>query len=399
MSPLAHLLTGSQFAFNVGFFAVLPYLADHLGGTLGLAGWLVGLVLGLRTFSQQGLFVVGGALTDRFGPRPAVLAGCALRVAGFCWLAYAEAVWAVVGAVVLVGFAAALFSPAVESEIAREAVRHEEATGTPRTRVLARFSAAGQAGALTGPVLGALLLHAQFRAACLAGAAVFALVLVGHARLMPGHRPAPEVRPSGSGLPQVLRHRRFLALTFAYATYLLAYNQLYLALPAELDRSLGSQAALGWLFALSSALVVAGQLPLERWAGARLPWRTAIRLGLLLVAAAFGAAGVLRPLGGLWPSVAFVVLLSVGQMLILPAVRAWLPDLVDARRLGLYTGALSSLSGLAVLAGGAPAGALLSSAWYWPVMAALPLAGLAAVPVSRPRPRPVPAALADSNRD
>jgi hypothetical protein len=59
----------------VGFFAVLPYLAGHLTGALGLGGALVGLVLGLRTFSQQGLFVVGGALTDRYAPRTVVLAG------------------------------------------------------------------------------------------------------------------------------------------------------------------------------------------------------------------------------------------------------------------------------------------------------------------------------------
>ena len=47
---------------------------------------MVGFVLGLRTFSQQGLFVVGGALVDRYGVRPIVLTGCALRVAGFAWL-------------------------------------------------------------------------------------------------------------------------------------------------------------------------------------------------------------------------------------------------------------------------------------------------------------------------
>ncbi|XEC29143.1 hypothetical protein JAO84_34400 [Streptomyces fradiae] len=65
MTPLARLLIGSQFAFHVGFFAVLPYFADHLAGTLCLGGAMVALVLGLRTFSQQGLFVVGGLLTDR----------------------------------------------------------------------------------------------------------------------------------------------------------------------------------------------------------------------------------------------------------------------------------------------------------------------------------------------
>ncbi|MER7107114.1 MFS transporter [Streptomyces sp. NPDC000229] len=389
MSPLARLLIGSQFAFNVGFFAVLPYLADHLSDSLGLGGWLVGLVLGLRTFSQQGLFVVGGALTDRYGPRPVVLAGCTLRVTGFLWLAVADSVWTVTGAVLLVGFAAALFSPAVESEIAREAVRHETTTGTARTRLLARFSAGGQAGALIGPVLGVLLLHGGFGAACVAGAAVFALVLAGHWRLMPHREPRGTVHhraASPSALHELLGHRRFLALALAYSCYLLAYNQLYLALPAELERATGSQAALGWLFALSSVLVVAGQLPLERWAAPRLSWGASVRTGLLLIAASFAAAGALRPVGGVWPSLAFVVLLTAGQMLVVPATRAWLPDLADERRLGLYTGALSSLSGLVVLAGGAPAGALveLGGVWPWAALAAVPLAGLALVP-RRPR--------------
>ncbi len=42
---------------------------------------MVGFVLGLRAFSQQGLFVVGGWLVDRYGVRPVVLTGCALRIA------------------------------------------------------------------------------------------------------------------------------------------------------------------------------------------------------------------------------------------------------------------------------------------------------------------------------
>ncbi|WP_318212111.1 MFS transporter [Streptomyces sp. SJL17-1] len=386
MTPLARLLIKSQFAFNLGFFAVLPYLAGHLGGALGFGGALVGLVLGLRSFSQQGLFVVGGALTDRYGPRPVVLAGCALRVVGFAWLALAENPWTVTGAVVLVGFAAALFSPAVESEIAREALRAERSGGPRRTRTLARFSAGGQAGALLGPALGALLLYgtgdAHFRTACLAGAAVFALVLAAHARLMP--RGGGRERHPGEWRT-VLGERRFLRLALAYSTYLLAYNQLYLALPAELDRATGSQAALGWLFALSSALVVFGSAPLERLAATRLDGPAMVRAGLLLIAAAFAATAALRTYEGLWAAATFTVLLTLGQMLVLPATRALLPDLVDERRLGLATGALSSLSGLVVLAASAPVGALLDHPGPapWLLLATTPLLGLAFVPAAR----------------
>ncbi|GAB2488475.1 MFS transporter [Nocardiopsis aegyptia] len=409
LGRLTWLLVGSQAAFNVGFFVVLPYLAAHLSGTIGLAGWLVGLVLGLRTFSQQGLFVVGGALTDRFGPRPVVLTGCVLRVAGFAWLAVAQGTGAIIAAVLLIGFAAALFSPAVETEVARQAVRHERATGTPRTRVLALFSAAGQAGTLVGPPLGALLLLGGFSAACLAGAAVFALVLAAHLRWMPRDAPGGGSRggpddgshaesrggtgaTAGRGRPwegvrALLAHRSFLLLCLAYSGYLLAYNQLYLALPEEVERATGSQTALGWLLAWGSLLYVLVQMPAMRWIGDRLSRRAVLRAGLLLLALAFAGAAALTPTtaaGGLLPSAVFVTALTLGQVLIVPTVRAWVPDLVDGARLGLFTGALSSASGLAVLLGSMPAGALVDRGGpaAWLVMAAVPLA--AAVFVPRP---------------
>ncbi|MFJ9111681.1 MFS transporter [Streptomyces sp. NPDC102283] len=404
-TPYLRLLTATQFAFNIGFYAVLPYLATHLGSGLGMAGWLVGLVLGLRTFSQQGLFVVGGALTDRYGPRPVVLAGCALRIAGFGWLAVAGSTATVIAAVLLIGFAAALFSPAVESEAAREAVRHERDTGTPRAHVLALVSAAGQAGAFIGPLLGSLLLllGGGFRAACLAGAAVFVGVLAGHARLMPRADPvrgreqaadsvrerddaqaqAPDAitrtaQPARSPWRAVFANRAFLLLCLAYSSYLVAYNQLYLSLPVEVERATGSEAALGWLFALSSLLVVVAQLPLTRWSAHRITPRTALVTGLVVVAAGF-AAVPLAPAGpgGLLPGATLVVLLTLGQMLLVPAARGLVPDLVDDRQLGLATGALSSVSGIAVLGGSAATGALLDAPApvRWAALAAVPLAG------------------------
>ncbi|OQR62605.1 hypothetical protein B6E66_18465 [Streptomyces maremycinicus] len=389
LSPLLRLLILTQLAFNIGFFAVLPFLAEYLGDAVGMAGWLVGFVLGLRTFSQQGLFVVGGALVDRYGVRPVVLAGCALRIAGFGWLGHAGQTWTVVGAVLLIGFAAALFSPAVESEVARQAVAHEESGGGPRTRVLALFTVAGQAGAFVGPLLGALLLTVDFRAVCLAGAGVFVLVLASHAWLLPQHIPGrARVRVRG-GVRPLLRNRRFVALCCAYGAYLLAYNQLYLALPAEVERAAASQAPLAWLFALSSLLVVTAQLPVTRWAGERTDLRRSMAAGLALIAAGFAVVAAALPAGrtgtaGLLPAAGFVLLLTLGQMLVVPAARAWVPDLAEEGRLGLYTGALSSVSGLIVLVGSAVTGTLLDAglppAVPWLLLAAVPAAAVALLP-------------------
>ncbi|MFI5550302.1 MDR family MFS transporter [Streptomyces sp. NPDC051738] len=389
LSPLLRLLILTQLAFNIGFFAVLPFLAEHLGQAVGMAGWLVGFVLGLRTFSQQGLFVVGGALSDRYGIRPVVLTGCVLRIAGFAWLGYARETWAVIGAVLLIGFAAALFSPAVESEVARQAVMWEESGGGSRTRVLALLTVAGQAGAFVGPLLGALLLSLDFRTVCLAGAGIFVLVLAGHAWLLPQHIPGRGGVRFRGGMGKLLRNRRFLALCCAYGAYLLAYNQLYLALPDEVERATGSQTALAWLFALSSLLVVVAQLPVTHWVGERLTLRRSMVAGLLLISAGFAVVAVARPAdwtgtAGLLPAAGFVVLLTLGQMLVAPVARAWVPDLAEEGRLGLYTGALSSVSGLIVLLGSSATGTLLDTglpaAVPWLVLAAVPLAAIGVLP-------------------
>jgi MFS family permease len=389
LPPVMRLLVLTQLAFNLGFYMVLPYLAAHLIEDLALAGGVVGLVLGLRTFSQQGLFVIGGILADRIGAKPVILTGCALRVLGFVLLGTAGGLPGVLAGAMLTGFAAALFSPAVESSLAHEAGERQQEGGAHRIEVFAMFAVSGQVGAVVGPLLGTLLLLADFRLACLVAAGAFVLIGLAHARWLPRRGPAHGVEPMLAGWAEVLRNRHFLAFAAGYSGYLLCYNQLYLALPLELGRATGSQAALGWLFALASIMVIVGQVPITRWAR-RLGGGPAIALGFGLMALAFAlvAAAVLLPTPpgplALWSAVGFVVLLTGGQMVAGPIAQDLVPQLAGERRLGAYFGVLSSAGGLAVLVGSTGAGVLFDSTLAPPVTAwlaltAIPLASAGAI--------------------
>ena len=103
------VLLGSQFVFNIGFYAVVPFLALFLRDDMLLSGGLIGLILGLRTFSQQGMFILGGTLADRYGAKAIILAGCVVRVAGFLLLACGASLWPIILGACLTGVGGALF--------------------------------------------------------------------------------------------------------------------------------------------------------------------------------------------------------------------------------------------------------------------------------------------------
>lgn len=383
LPPVMRLLVLTQLAFNVGFYMVLPYLATHLAEDLGLAAALVGLVLGLRTFSQQGMFVVGGTLADRYGAKPVVLAGCALRVAGFVLLGVASSASGVIAGALLTGFAAALFSPAVESALAREAGERERSgEGPARAEVFALFAVSGQVGTVTGPLVGTALLLVDFRLACLVAAGAFVLIGLAHLLRLPHREPQHAGEPVLAGWAEVLGNRRFLVFAAGYSGWLLCYNQLYLALPAELERT-GGGSALGPLFVVSSVMVITLQLRVTGWSQ-RLGQGRAVVLGFTAMASSFAVVAVARLLpdppswATLVPAVAMVVLLTAGEMLAVPVAQSLVPQLAGERRLGAYFGVLASFGGLMVLIGSTAVGALLDPA----VPAAVPFLVLAAVPLA-----------------
>ena len=153
------LLLLNQLTINVGFYMLVPYLAAHLSGELGLATWMVGLVLGVRNFAQQGMFLLGGSLADRFGYKRLIVAGCALRTTGFGLLGVVDTVPTLIIASAATGFAGALFNPAVRAYLALDA-------GERRVEAFALFSVFYQAGILVGPLIGLALTGVAFSLTC-----------------------------------------------------------------------------------------------------------------------------------------------------------------------------------------------------------------------------------------
>ncbi|MGX1807072.1 MFS transporter [Nocardia sp. NPDC055321] len=360
----AQLLMVNQFGINLGFYMLMPYLAGYLAGPLGLAAWAVGLVLGVRNFSQQGMFLVGGTLADRLGYKPLIVAGCLLRTGGFVLLAFASSLPALLIASAATGFAGALFNPAVRAYLAAEA-------GERRVEAFAVFNVFYQAGILAGPLVGLALLSVDFRVVATSAAAVFALLTIAQLFALPARRGAEA--PGASVLADwrtVVANRPFVLFSLAMiGSYVLSF-QVYLALPlqAEFIAGANAQTVTSAVFVISGVVAVAGQLRItgllrSRWGSGRalVAGMTVLALSFLPLAIAptatvFGAAAAITAL------LITAALLAVGTAAVFPFEMDTVVALSGNRLVATHYGFYNTVVGVGILFGNLATGAVFGAA-------------------------------------
>ena len=361
----ARVLMLNQFGINMGFYLLMPYLAGYLAGPLGLAAWAVGLVLGVRNFSQQGLFVVGGTLADRIGYKPLIVAGCVLRTGGFALLVVAQSLPAVLIAAAATGFAGALFNPAVRAYLAAEAGEH-------RVEAFATFNVFYQAGILLGPLVGMALMAIDFRVTAAVAAAVFAALTVAQLVALPRRErePASEKASLWQDWRTVLGNRPFVLFAVAMiGTYVLTF-QVYLALPLQASLlTPGSQTRLvALMFAMSGLIAVAGQLRITGWFADRWGPRRSLVIGVAIVAASFVPMAVIPDgqrfgtpvaVGALLISAA---LLAIGSAAIFPFEMDTVVTLAGNRLVATHYGFYNTIVGGGILIGNLATGTAFGAA-------------------------------------
>ncbi|WP_330287291.1 MFS transporter [Streptomyces sp. NBC_00576] len=399
--PVAiQLLLVNQLGVNTGFYLLIPYLATHLSEDLGMSAAVVGIVLGVRNLSQQGLFIIGGSAADRLGARGVIIAGCGLRTVGFGLFALGDGLPVLLAASVLSGLAGALFNPAVRAYLAQEA-------GDRKAEAFALFNVFATTGALVGPLLGSALLLVDFRASALTAAAIFAVLTVAQALVLP----AREVEPAKGGVladwREVVSNRAFVAFALAMVGMFTLENQLYLLLPDGARRATGWDGAAGLVFLVGTLANLALQLRITRSLksrGMRARW---IATGLALMGLAFVPPMLVAGEGeaSWWAAVPVLVgalILYLGVMVASPFVMELIPGFGRPELTGTYFGIFYVVSGIAAAVGNTVVGWAMDAGdrggaewlpWAWCAAFGLASAGgvawlhrLGALPVS---PAPV----------
>ncbi|MFE5210456.1 MFS transporter [Streptomyces sp. NPDC056600] len=358
--PTVRFLMVNQLGIDIGTFLLFPFLAGHLGGSLGMSAATVGAVLGTIQLSHQGLVVLGGTASDRIGGHRVIPIGCLLRLSGFALFAVVDDVRAVFAASVLTGVAGAMLYPAMRTCAAQAAPPDR------RAEVFAMLNVFTATGGLIGLALGSALCMIDFRATAVTAAVVLAAMTMLQLFMLPAHaRVGRAERRSRNcsilrGCLHVLSDRHFLTFSLTMTALTALENQVYLLFVNAAQHVSGAPAAAAVIPMVGALASLALQLRVTRLVRAKGGPAAWIAPGLAVMGLAFLPPLLLllhvpendsvgRPdvVLLLLPLAAGAFLLALGQMATQPSTLELVSRHAADGLIGTYFGFFYVISGVA----------------------------------------------------
>lgn len=329
---------------------VVPFLSIYLSAERGLSAQSTGLVV---AFFGAGAIVAGpfgGAFSDRYGRKPAIVGGMVLTAVALVALGSCRATPALAACCFLVGLCTELPRPAT-SALVTDLVPPEH-----RPRAFAAIYWAANLGFASAALLAGLLSNASFgllfgldAATCLACAVIVALgVPEGLSRATAQKAPLRLAR-----LAEPFRDRRFVRFFAATVALAIVFFQFSSTMALDMRAHGISRSAYGALVALNGVLVIALQ-PITTRFLLGIPRATALALSAVLTALGFGTLALAHGVGSY--AVA-ITILTLGEVTMAPVNPTVVAELSPVHARGTYQGAFqltfSIASCVAPLLGGA----------------------------------------------
>lgn len=305
-----------------GFNVVFPIIGLHFVDQLGWAAAAVGLALGVRQVSQQGLALFGGSLTDRFGGKPLIVLGMLLRASGFALMGFAATPMQLTLSCILSGLGGSLFDPA-RGALVVKLVRPAE-----RPRFYSRLIMQECVSGVLGALLGTFLLGFDFRWTALGGCTLFVLAALANAVLLPSYRTSTPGTSALTAMQMPLRDKPFVTLVLTLSGYYVLQTQLMLGVPVLLMQLSGSAQSVAWMYAMEAVLAVSLLYPMARLAERHFSLESRLTAGVAVMACSIALLSFAHGTFGVF---AIVAVFFVGSLFADPAREALVARFAQAR--------------------------------------------------------------------
>jgi MFS family permease len=257
------LLETGGIANSLGNGIVIPFLIIYLHEVrhfgLGTSGFVVGTLLGIGLFGSP----FAGRIVDRIGARTTLMASLALLAAGYGGFPFVRHPWQAFGLAAIAGAGNAGFAPSHSSLLAALTSRDQRTVAYALTRVTDNLGFG--IGGLIGGLIATTQVPESFNLLFAVDAGTF-VAFMGLLLFVPAPPLSPAVARMRGGYTAVLADRTFLWLLALTALLVAAaYAQISTTLPPYVkEHASVSEAGIGIIFFVNSAVLVLAQLPLAQ---------------------------------------------------------------------------------------------------------------------------------------
>jgi MFS family permease len=350
----------------IGGTLLYPFFALYITQRFNVGMTQAGVLLGTMAFF--GLFgnTIGGALTDKFGRKQIILFGLVFSALSALALGFVNELFFLYPLIAIIGILSNISGPAHNAMVADMLPEEQRNEGYGIIRVVANLSW------IIGPTIGGFVAARSYLMLFILDAIFSLTTAVIVMKLI------PETKPEGKhgkaeesmlqtlvGYKTVVRDRIFIAFIFVSILMLLVYQQLYNTLSVYLrDVHQIPTTHYGYLLSASAILVVLTQFWVTSQTKKFAPMLM-MTIGCAFYMVGFGMIGFV---GAFWLFVVSILIITVGEMIVVPVSQALVAKFAPEEMRGRYM-AVSSLSwSIPSTVGPAAAGLIMdhyNPNWVW----------------------------------
>lgn len=331
-----------------GSSMVWPFLTIFMRQQLGVPLTTIGLLLSLRSAASMLSTMIAGSVVDRFGRKIAMVGSLLVGAGNMLLMSRATTLGSWIGLMILTGLFSPLFRVGAHAMIADLVEPERRPSGYALIRM------ASNLGVAIGPSVGGFVTSVSYSYVFYAAATAQLLVALLIFFLIP--ESAPAMGTDGDrrmGYGPVFRDQRLLSFVGVFILGSLAASLMMVLLPVYAKENFGvPEHQYGFIMATNAAMVVTMQFAITRLTRRYRPLMV-VALGSLFYGIGVGSIALGASFGAFLAS---MVVVTIGEMVMVPTSTAFAANLAPVemrgRYMGIYTITWEISSGIGPVIGG-----------------------------------------------
>jgi MFS family permease len=327
------LMVVGLFISSAGASMIWPFLMIYVSEKLSLSLSTVSTLITINAVTGLFASFIAGAVSDKLGRKLVMIVSLAVNGIGYLVMSQANSYLGFALIMVLMGASNPLY------QVGSDAMLADMIVPEKRTNAYAIIRMINNAGIAIGPAMGGFLATRSYTYVFL-GAAIgmitYSLLLFfrAHETLNKAYRSEKETwTESLGGYSRVFRDHPYVVFALLVGIGLIAPSMLWTLFAVYTKQNFGLPEYLyGWLPTTNALMCVLVQFPVTQ-VSRRFRPLPVIGVGMLIYALGVGSVALMNSFWGFWAS---MVLMTFGELTLIPTVSKYIADLAPADMRGRY---------------------------------------------------------------